>query len=263
MDLAQQVADISATSPGKLEQTRLGSGFAGDPEEVKSGPQAREYRPSGAPKAAGRLAGVRVISSAVALGGLAGGFKDQAGQVEGDGERVADDHGFGSVIQAEGAGALELPARLDGVAAFGVRLPADAEFPGFGAELGIAGQTGGAIRQVQASGDGISQGMLGAGKGASGSREVGGSAGDIRFRLVNALLAANPFCRLALVVVAVAGKAVAVWAEQDAIFIKAAFQASSGIVILPGMAGADSAQGVEFFVGKFQDFWAAFSSVAE
>ena len=29
MDLAQQVAEISATSPGKVPQTRLGGGLAG------------------------------------------------------------------------------------------------------------------------------------------------------------------------------------------------------------------------------------------
>jgi len=103
------------------------------------------------------------------LPSLARRFENQAGQVEGNGERIADGHGLGGVRQAERAGAFELPAGLGGIAALGVGLPADAEFPGFGAELGIAGQAGGAIRQVQARGDGISQGVLRPGKGASGS----------------------------------------------------------------------------------------------
>jgi len=92
--------------------------------------------------------GVWVIS-AVSLRGLAGGFKNQAGQVEGDGERVADGHGFGGVIQAEGAGTFELPASLGGVAALGVGLPAEAKLPGFGAELGIASQAGVITDQVE------------------------------------------------------------------------------------------------------------------
>jgi len=80
---------------------------------------------------------------------------------------------------------------------------------------------------------------------------------------VNALLAANPFGGLALVVVAVAGETVAVWAEQDAILVEAAFQAGSGIIVIFGMEGADGAQGVQFVVDKFQDFGVSFPGIAE
>jgi len=109
------------------------------------------------------------VISAVALGGLAGGFKNQAGQVEGDGECVADGHGFGGVIQAEGAGTFELPASLGGVAALGIRLPADPQFPGIRTDLGITGQAGSAIWECQPGGSGISQGVVWIGKGAGGA----------------------------------------------------------------------------------------------
>ena len=194
---------------------------------------------------------------------MAGGFKNQAGQVEGDGERVADGHGFGGVIQAEGAGTFELPASLGGVAALGIRLPADPQFPGLGANLGIAGQAGGAIGECQPGGDGVSQGMPRGSKGAGGAGKVGWCSRNIRFRLVDTFLAADPFGGLALVVVAVGGETVAVWAEQDAVLVEAAFQASKGIIVIPGMKRADGAQGVEFVVDKFQDFGVTFASVAE
>ena len=142
-------------------------------------------------------------------------------------------------------------------------MPAHAEFPGFGAELGIASQPGGAIGQVQARRDRISQGVLRPGKGTSGAGEIGRRAGDVWLGLVNALLATHPFCCLALVIVTVTGKAVAVGAEQDAILVKAAYQASVGILVILGMERTDGAQGMQFVVDKFQDFGAAFPSVAE
>ena len=112
--------------------------------QTKSVEQARENRPSGQTKGRRRVTGAWVIS-AVALRNLAGSFKDQARQVEGDGERVADSHGLGGVVQTEGAGSFELPASLGSVATFGVGLPANTQFPGFRAELGIARQAGAAI----------------------------------------------------------------------------------------------------------------------
>jgi len=57
---------------------------------------------------------------------LSGGFENQARQVEGQGKRVAHEHGFGGVGQAEGWRVFELPAGLGSIAALGVRLPADA-----------------------------------------------------------------------------------------------------------------------------------------
>ena len=49
-------------------------------------------------------------------------LEDQAGQVEGQGEGIADQHGLGRVLQAEPGRAFEPPAGLGGVAALGVAL---------------------------------------------------------------------------------------------------------------------------------------------
>lgn len=135
--------------------------------------------------------------------------------------------------------------------------------PGFRAKLGITGQAGGAIGQFQSGRDGVSQGMLRVREGAGGAGQVGGRPGDVWFRLVNTFLSTNPFGGLALVVVAVAGEAVAVWAEQDAIFVEAAFQTRVWIIVVPGMERTDGTQGVEFVVNKFQDFRVSFTGIAE
>lgn len=55
-----------------------------------------------------------------------GGFKDRACQVEGQGQHIADDHGFGYVGQTKAGSAFEQPAHPGGVAALGLGLSAHA-----------------------------------------------------------------------------------------------------------------------------------------
>jgi hypothetical protein len=76
-------------------------------------------------------------------------------------------------------------------------------------------------------------------------------------------LVADPLGGLALVVVAVAGEAVAEGTEWDAVLIVAALQAGEGLVIAVGMADADGAQGMQIGVDVAQDVVEAFASVAE
>ena len=52
-------------------------------------------------------------------------FEDQAGEIEGQGQGIADEHGLGGVLETEPGRAFEIAARLGGVAAFGVALAAN------------------------------------------------------------------------------------------------------------------------------------------
>lgn len=52
---------------------------------------------------------------------------------------------------------------------------------------------------------------------------------------------ANPFGGVALIVMAIAGQAVAEWAKGDAVFIVAAFETDERCVITGGMTQADGA----------------------
>jgi len=194
---------------------------------------------------------------------LARGFQDQAGEIEGAGEGIANGHGFVGIGETKEAGMFEQPARLNGIAGFGVGLPAHAEMPGFGTDLGIAGEAGGTIGEGQTGGKGKPEGVFGKGKRAGGTGKIGRSPGDVRSGLVEAFLAANPFGGLALVVVAVAEQVVTVGAEGDTIFVKAAFQTGIGLVIAIGMANTDGAQGVQFVVDKLEDFGIPFTGITE
>ena len=85
---------------------------------------------------------------------------------------------------------------LSGIARFGVGLAANAQLPDIGADLGIAGQADATIREGQANGTGVTEGMVRGGKrtglaGGQGKRLV--RNGQIRLRLVGAFLAAEPF----------------------------------------------------------------------
>ena len=60
------------------------------------------------------------------LHGVMRSFEDQAGQVEGQGEGVREEHGFGGVGQAKRGRAFEMSASLGRIAALGIGLSADA-----------------------------------------------------------------------------------------------------------------------------------------
>lgn len=105
-------------------------------------------------------------------GGL-GSLADQAGEVEGQGEGVGDEHGLGGVLEAEPGRAFEVAAHLSGVAGFGIALATHAQLPGFGADWQVTGQADTAIRQAQARGEAKTEGMIWIDKLASLARREG------------------------------------------------------------------------------------------
>ena len=82
--------------------------------------------------------------------------------------------------------------------------------------------------------------MFAIGEGAGLTRIMRRSAGDIRFRLVHTFLATNPFGTLALIIMSVAGEAIAVWAERDSVLVKAALEADMRLVVDFGVADPNS-----------------------
>ena len=62
---------------------------------------------------------------------------EQAGEIERQGESIADQHGFGGVGLAEGGGPFEVSTSLGGIAALGIGLPADMQLPGIGTDLHV------------------------------------------------------------------------------------------------------------------------------
>ena len=79
-----------------------------------------------------------------------GGFLDEAGQVKQERECIAHGSSLRRVDQAEPGRAFQVAVSLGGIAAFGIALPADAQFPGVRADLHIPRQADGAIREGQA-----------------------------------------------------------------------------------------------------------------
>ena len=127
------------------------------------------------------------------LAGGPGGLPDQAHEVEGQREGIADEHGLGGALEAEPGRAFEMATLLAGIAALGVALAAHAQLPGLGPHLQVAGQADTAIRQAQAGGETVAQGTSWVGELASLARRGTGraiGALQVRVGLVAALLAA-------------------------------------------------------------------------
>jgi hypothetical protein len=196
------------------------------------------------------------------FGSLAGSFKDQASEMEGQGERVADQHGFGGVGQPKGGGTFEVSASLGGIAALGIGLPADTQLPGIGTDLQVTRQADGAIGQGERGGQGEPQGMGKIGEGAGGVRDCGGS-GDVGITLVGAFETADPFGGMALVVMAIAGQVVAVWAKRGSVLVIATLQTGERVIIAFGVAQTNGAQGLQILVDKLQDLIVAFACIAQ
>lgn len=192
-------------------------------EERRAGAQKQACRGGGGRKGMGKA----VRDSWRRRAG--GGFQDEAGEVKEEQERIAEGGRFGRVGKAEPGGTFQVVAGLGGIAALGIGLSADAEFPGIGADGQVTGQADRAIREGQAGGDGSAKWMSRIGKGTGVVRGLlcGGNL-NIGFRLVETFLSADPFGGLVLVVVAIAGQTVAEWAEGDAVVVIAALQAGQG-----------------------------------
>jgi hypothetical protein len=121
--------------------------------------------------------------------GGAGGFLDEASEVEEDGKGVADEGGLGGIVQAEVRRALEAEASLGGIAGFCIGLSADAEMPEVRIDLNIASQTDGAIWEGEADGEGHAEGMIRIGERAGGKRWLVRD-GDVGLGLVQAFATA-------------------------------------------------------------------------
>ena len=80
----------------------------------------------------GRAGVMRRSRGLIRLGRVSseGGLGDQAGEIGQEGEGIADEEGFGGVVQAEPGRAFESAVLLGGVAGFRIALAADAAFPG-------------------------------------------------------------------------------------------------------------------------------------
>lgn len=186
---------------------------------------------------AGRKAGqAEAISRSWSADGLQGSLRDQAGEIESQGEGVRDDHRFGGVVEAEPGGALDAAALLDGISALGVALTSDAQLPGIGTDLEIAGQADAAIWEGKAGGEGITEGMIRFSKlaGLSGSVSrwlLRQRKSNVRGSLVVAFLAADPFRCIVLVIVAIGEEAVAQRAEGIAVLVIAALETGERLVI--------------------------------
>lgn len=83
-----------------------------------------------------------------------GGLTDEAGEVAGAGEGVSEDRGLGAVGQAVPGRSFHTPAPLVGIAAFGVTETPNAQCPGRGIDLEVAGETDVAIGQGAVDDDG-------------------------------------------------------------------------------------------------------------
>ena len=161
---------------------------------------------------------------------------DEASEVEGEGEDVTEEGGFGRVVEAEEGGAFEMAASLIGVAGFSIGEATDAQVPGGRVDLEVSSQADGAIGEAQGGGHGETEGMLvitvraeSAGWGLVRGREV-------RLRAMSALLAADPLGLVALVIVTIAVQTVAVGAEGSAVFVETTLETSEGVVIARGVA---------------------------
>lgn len=183
-------------------------------------------------------------------GSLARGFEDQASEIECEREGITDQHGFGGIGQPKGGGTFEVPASLGGIAALGIGLPADTQSPGIGTDLHVARQADGTIGQGKSGGQGESQGMGRIGEGAGGVRDCGCCAGDVGIGLVGAFETADPFGGVALVVMAIAGKAVAVWAKRDSVAVVPALETGERDIVAFGMAQTDGAQSLQILVDE-------------
>lgn len=95
------------------------------------------------------------------------------------------------------------------------------------------------------------------------TRIMSWSARDIGVRLVGTFLAANPFEALALIIMTIAGKAIAVRTERDAVLVKAALEAGVRLIISIGVTDPNGAQSMQIVIDKLQDFFMAFARISK
>ena len=203
-------------------------------------------------------------------GGGLSGLADEAGEVEGASEDVGQDGSFSGVGLAEPRGALHAPAGLVGVAALGIALAAETQFPGGGANLQVASQADVTIGQGKVHDHETTQGML-----RVAVRTVGRVVrclgcgigrrveGDVGLGAVTTALAAEPFAVPALVIVTVEREPVAVQTERVSLGVVAALQTGERILVFGVAAGDNSPQGLQVVVDKAQDLVKALTGIGD
>ena len=82
----------------------------------------------------------RSVTGSGRVFGSKGGFADKTSDSEGTREDVAQDAGFGAVVETEPGRAFDLVTGLVGVAAFGVGETAHAQCPGRGIDFQVPSQ---------------------------------------------------------------------------------------------------------------------------
>lgn len=92
--------------------------------------------------------------------------------------------------------------------------------------------------------------MSGIGEGASGMRDCGCCAGNVGIGLVGTFKTADPFGGMALVIMAIAGQAVAVRAKRDSVAVVATLETGERDIIAFGMAQTDGAQSLQILVDE-------------
>jgi hypothetical protein len=153
---------------------------------------------------------------------------------------------------------------LGGIAALGIGLSADAQFPEIGTDLQITRQADGAIGEGQADGKGHTEGMSRVREGTGSASRLGIRLKlDIGLGLMDTFLSADIFGGMVGEVVAVAGKAIAEGTQGDAVLVVAALQAGQGQIIAVGMTEANGAQGMPVGVDGPQDIVKAFCGIAQ
>lgn len=109
----------------------------------------KDVRPPGSGASGGRT------------GGGQGSFADKAGDVERAGQDVGQKRGFGGVGKAKPRRTFHAVTSLVGVAALGIALATQAQFPGGRVDLEVTGQADVTIRQIEANSDQQAQRMCG------------------------------------------------------------------------------------------------------
>ena len=156
-----------------------------------------------------------------------------------------------------------MSASLGGIAALSIGLPADTQLPGIGTDLQVTRQADRTIGQGESGSQGESQGMSGIGEGAGGVRDCGGCCRDVGITLVGTFETADPFGGVALVVMAIAGQAVAVRTKRDSVAIVPALETGERVIIAFGVAQTDGTQSLQILVDEAQDLIIAFARIAK
>ena len=196
------------------------------------------------------------------------GFTHETSDIECAGKDVTEILGLGTVGLAEAGGTFQVTTGLVGVAAFSVTETTDAQVPGGRADLEVTSQAEIVVLWVSGlDAGGVAQGTCRVSvraKGDGGTLFTGPVVGkQVGLGMGHTALTADPLAGLALVVVTVEGKQVAVRTERSALRIVATLQASECVCVADMVADLDRTQSMEVTVDKEQNLVKAFARVAQ